>query len=583
MNTAASPMQRFLAAELDLLGVLEVVIARSPKVLKNGLPNLAFFRAGNAALAQPDNELDGVGFGQVEFWLSLCRALELVAAVDSKLEVTPAADDFFALSSGERMEALRRAWIHSRDLNEFALSPDIELPALRKGRTVDVTWDVPSPERLVDGRRELINVIESLPGEMPLPRLLHALEREHTNLFINHDNDGSWRQVYYRGIRERGGREDVEREGNWELVEGAIVRLMCTLPLSRLGWIDFDDSTLAITPLADAPAEDPAFEVVVQPNFEIVALGDRPDPAVLWRLARFTTPQPDGRVRKYLLERKPFADALGRGASAVGLTDFVAGLSRSPIPQNVRFSLNDWAALSERIKIWPDALLVEAEGVEELAKALPATLLSTLSPTSLTGGHYVCTAPDASTLRGVMPPRRNALDYSRRLPPVIAPTDGTDLVAPREELHLRARQLLALVSVNRGTDRYELDSALVKQSAVTLGPEELLRRIREGMSRPLSAPLLLALRAWSGEFAPPYAGGAEVLLAENHEQAALLEELPELSRWVERRLAPGVYLLRPNGSGEIRRILEKLGIALRPSSASRRIAAPEARNDAGER
>lgn len=562
-------MQKFLAAELDLLGVLETIIARAPKVLKNGLPNLAFFRSANAALAAPDDEAQGVGFVQVEFWLSLCRALELVGINDGKLEVTTTADEFFAQQPDTRLDRLRQAWLNSRDLNEFALSSDLELPALRKGRTVDATWDVPTAERLIEARHELVEFIAALTGETTLPKLVQRLERERPNLFINHDDDGSWRQVYYRGIRERSGREDVERNGNWGVVEGSIIRLMCALPLSCLGWIDFDEHSLCLSPLADRSADEPSFEVVVQPNFEVVALGDRPDPSALWRLARFTTPQPEGRVRRYVLERKPFADALGRGNNADELAGFLAGLSRSPIPQNVRFSLNDWAALSERIKIWPDALLIEAEGVEDLAKSLPEKLMKALSPSRTSGGHFVCPAPDGAALRECLPPRRSALDYTRRLPPVIAPGTGTDLIAPREELHLRARQLLALVSTNRSTDRYTLDPELVKQSAGALGAEELLRRIREGMSRPLSAPLSIALRTWSGEFPRPYAGGAEVLLAENKEQAELLDELPDVQRWIDRRLAPGVYLLRPNGSGEIRRILEGLGIALRNDARGR--------------
>src|SRR5690606_21013748 len=137
--------------------------------------------------------------------------------------------------------------------------------------------------------------------------------------------DKSWRNVYYRGIRERGAREDCERDGNWESVEGAVIELICDLPLSRLGWIDYDPRSRTLKP-ASAELETPAFEIVVQPNFEVVALGDRPDPATLWKLARFTTPQPEGRVRKYLLERKPFADALGRGFEASELTAFLATL-----------------------------------------------------------------------------------------------------------------------------------------------------------------------------------------------------------------------------------------------------------------
>jgi hypothetical protein len=121
MNEAATT-RRYRAAELDLLSVLEVVIARAPKVLKNGLPNLAFFRAANAALAAPDNEPEGGGFTQVEFWLALARELSLVSGADATLVVTPQADRFFAASGDERLAALRRAWLEARDLNDAPLA-----------------------------------------------------------------------------------------------------------------------------------------------------------------------------------------------------------------------------------------------------------------------------------------------------------------------------------------------------------------------------------------------------------------------------------------------------------------------------
>ncbi|MCB9934250.1 MAG: helicase-associated domain-containing protein [Planctomycetes bacterium] len=568
-EAAANPIRRFRAAELDLLGVLEVVIARGPKVLKNGLPNLAFFRAANAALARPDGETEGAGFTQVEFWLSLARELELVEVIDGCLQVTAAADEFYSAAADERLAMLRRAWLESRDLNEFALSHELELPSLKRGRTVDVTTDIPLAERMIEARREVVRIVEALLDETTLPDLIRRLERESRDLFISHQEDGSWRQVYYRGIRERGGREDVERDGSWELVEGAVLRLMCALPLDRLGWIEYEPRGQVITPLAEGPPAEPSFEAVVQPNFEVVALGDRPDPAALWRLARFTTPRPEGRVRTYVLERKPFADALGRGHSAAELIEFLAGLSRAPLPQNVRFSLDDWATLSERIKIWPDALLIEAEGVEDLSALLPARLLERLQPSRLSGGHYACPAPAPDALREVVPPRRTLLDYSRRLPPVIAPGEDTALVAPREELHLRARQLLALVSRGRSTDRYELDPTLVEQSAAALGSSELMRRIREGLSKSLSATLGLALRTWAGEFTRPYAGNAEVFLAENREQAELLDEMPEFRRWVDRRLAPGIFLLRAGGTAGVRELLKRLGIPMRDDARGR--------------
>ena len=167
-DTAIKTARGFHTAELDLLSVLEVVIARSPKVLKNGLPNLAFFRAANAALHEPDDEADGVGFVQVEFWLTLARNLELLANADGQLVVTPEADQFFAISSGERLLRLRETWLAATELNEFALTPELELPALKKGRTVDVTSDVPVADRILEARRLLVDVVSSLDAEITL-------------------------------------------------------------------------------------------------------------------------------------------------------------------------------------------------------------------------------------------------------------------------------------------------------------------------------------------------------------------------------------------------------------------------------
>ena len=72
-DVTASFTRRYSAAELDLLSVLEVVVASGPKILKSGMPNLAFFRSANNALAEPDSEGQDGGFTQVEFWLHLGR------------------------------------------------------------------------------------------------------------------------------------------------------------------------------------------------------------------------------------------------------------------------------------------------------------------------------------------------------------------------------------------------------------------------------------------------------------------------------------------------------------------------------
>jgi hypothetical protein len=423
---------------------------------------------------------------------------------------------------------------------------------------VDAISDVPDTDALRRARRIVLDAAIQAATTTPLPQFVRQLAKQHPNLFLSHAEDGNWRNVYYRGIRERGGREDVERAGNWERVEGAVVAWMVAWPLARLGWIQWDHVAAAIAP-APAPGELPPFEIIVQPNFEVLVIGEQPDAGVLWRMARFTTPALDSGVRRYLIERAPFTEALGRGEDAAALVATLESLSRTPLPQNVRFSLSDWGALSARIKIWPDALLIEAEGVENLDTLLPEKLRHDLDAAAI-GPHWVANSPGLARLRELLPARRTLIDYSRRLPPVLAPDQGSMLKAPPENLHLRARQVLDLLCRPTVGERFELDAAKVAAAAHRLGSETVLRVLREACAEALTPTVELSLRAWSGEFPPPFIGSAELLLADHPAQAAALEVLPELQPLIARRVAAGVYLLKPGCAGKVRELLTALGI-----------------------
>lgn len=557
MKTAGQ-IQGYRSGELDLLTVLEIVIAQKPRVLKGGLPNLAFFKAANEALIEPDDAAEGVGFWQVEFWLALCRGAGLLRVEDGRLEPTPASDAFFAQSFEQRRGQLRAAWLECSELNELTFVHEIELPGLRKARTVDAVSDVPQPSRVSDMRRVVIKLLGELKGETPLNTFLALCESRARDVLVKHDDDASWRNVFYRGIREVGASADLERAGNWRLVEGGFVRAMCELPLSRLGYIAYDAKARVLEPMNE-PA--PAFtaEVVVQPNNEVVVLGEQPDPSMVWRLARFSEPTPARRVRKYQLDKKRFAEALGRGHGAEELIELLTRLSRTPLPQNVRYALADWGEHTERIRIWPDALLIEAEGVEDLAQALSQALVDKFAPALLSGGHRVCAAPDPAVLRALMPPRRALFDYSRALPRVMRPGKGVTLDAPRETLHFRARQVLALLTRQEGADRYVLDAAQVAQAAKGLGAKELRARLESALTEELSPQLGLALRSWSGEFGSVYVGQAELLLCDDLEQAMALALQPEFSTWVEKQLSTTAFLLRPGASEKVRAFLKLLG------------------------
>lgn len=545
--------------ETDLLGVLETVVAQHPRVLKGGQPNVAFFRAANETLTSPDDEQGEGGFIQVEFWLALARSAGFVTLEDGCLVVAPAADEYFARSSEERRQGLQRSWLDSSDLNELALAPEIELVGLRKTRTIDVVSDVPTPQKLAQVRRAVMRAAQALRAEMPLARFCAQMQEQHRDLFIDHSDDGSWRQVFYRGIRRRGEVEDIERAGNWQRVEGAAIRLMCEVILPALGLVSCDIARGVLEPAAE-PGPVPAAEVVVQPNFEVVVLGEGGDVSALWKLARISEPSPSRRVRKYVLERGRFAEALARGHSSEGLLEFIAALSRTPLPQNVQYALLDWGRSTESIRIWPDALFIEAEGVEDLAQSLPRPLAEKLSPGQLPGGHRACPMPEIARLRTLLPPRKQLFDYSRQLPRVLFPGQGLSINAPRETLHFRARRLLELLTNQESTDRHVLDASRVAQAAATLGAAEVRRRFDAALAEDAGSQLNLALRSWTGEFGSVFAGPAELLLCENLDQARALAGLPEFSVWVERGLSPTAFVLKPGASEKVWGLLCRLGV-----------------------
>ncbi len=557
--TTSRRVTTYRTGESDLLAILEIVIAQQPRVLKGGQPNLSFFRTANDALASPDDEQGAAGFVQVEFWLALSRSAGLLRIEDGALTPTPEADAFFALPIEQRRKRLAEQWQNAQDLNEFSLAPEIELPGMRKTRTVDVLSDVPRPEKLAVARKALVKAVQALSGETTLAKFCARMEEDARDLFIDHSDDKSWRQVYYRGIRERGGNEDIERAGNWQRVEGAVLRLMCEMVLPALGLATFDPARATLEPAGELAPAQPA-EVVVQPNFEVVVLGDGGDVSALWKLARMSTPAPARRVRKYVLERGRFASALARGGSPDALIDFVASLSRPPLPQNVRYALTDWGQSTESIRIWPNALLIEAEGVEDLATTLPKALTDRLNLGALPGGHRACPMPEIAALRPHLPPRKQLFDYSRQLPRVLFPGQGLTINAPRETLHFRARRLLELLTRQESADRHTLDAVKVASAAASLGAADVRARFEAALAEDAGSQLNLALRSWTGEFGSVFAGPAEILVCDNLDQARALASLPEFAAWVERGLSPTAFVLKTGSAEKVWAVLSKLGV-----------------------
>ena len=159
-------------------------------------------------------------------------------------------------------------------------------------------------------------------------------------------------------------------------VDAAFVGGVLSGPLHWLGLVDvcLDEGRLLafrLTEEADlamrleepipVSGSEPDGRLVVQPNFQLLALGDVPEPT-LARIELFAD-----RVRadrgsfEFKLSRQTFYAAQQRGMTVRGIIDFLQRQAGAPLPQNVLRTLREWGEQSERIVIRPSVALCQTD------------------------------------------------------------------------------------------------------------------------------------------------------------------------------------------------------------------------------
>jgi len=119
-------------------------------------------------------------------------------------------------------------------------------------------------------------------------------------------------------------------------------------------------------PPDSAGRSDGAGKVVVQPTFDVIAMG----PVGLDTLARLDVcaerQRADRAVFEYRLSRASLDEARQRGVTAAQVVAFLERKSETGLPQNVRRSLEGWASAQERIVFRSGVNLLETAAPDEL-------------------------------------------------------------------------------------------------------------------------------------------------------------------------------------------------------------------------
>ena len=300
----------------------------------------------------------------------LLMKLGLLRERQGALRAAPAGE-FFALPLLERARRCYRIWLEATFWNEMIHIPEV---IIRPGpNPLD-----PAHEEVVQSRQ---TVVERLLHEQPEEWCEFSTFVARTKLYAPYllfprrygaraDRYSMGSNPYGWDFRLRRGWL-THREG-WHLVEGGFIRALLSGPLHWLGLVETNNedaptafrlaasSLLVMGDASLAVEEPPAGRLIVQPNFELVALAPVSE-ALLISLDRFAERTGLERIAQYRLTKASVTRAIQLELHAETILQLLEQASGAEIPQNVQYSLMEWERQARRIELWRGAVLLEVD------------------------------------------------------------------------------------------------------------------------------------------------------------------------------------------------------------------------------
>jgi hypothetical protein len=297
------------------------------------------------------------------------------------------AKSFWEHSPAERVQATFKAYLDATSWNE------LRIPQAAYGQD----HRRPAPVELKRARRVVVEHLKrrGAGGWVDLAELLDDIRlgdydflfprKAAANYYYGYGPD--YGSPYYQSNNPYGityNNIGKESEG-WDKVEGAIITHIVTGPLRWLGLTDVgfeskdaaEPSAYRLTAMgawlfgigAPVAISEEGGRVVVQPNFQIVAMEPLAED-VLMTLDEFTQFEGGDHALSYRLTREAVYRGQRTGWGAARIVDYLEKVTHTPLPQNVRRSLEEWQALHERITFRRDIPVLQAEDALTLDELL---------------------------------------------------------------------------------------------------------------------------------------------------------------------------------------------------------------------
>jgi hypothetical protein len=565
----------------DLYLYWDIVRRNEVALIQSGLVGKRWLKKINQELIEPDAALKDARSeeetGRLYLLRQLLEALDLVQAVYKRLRPTtrdalqiPA---FWSQDHVQQLSACLQAW--------FKLK--------RWGELDDAS--VRYYPRYAQARQSVLEVLKALPPNVwlePGELLARVQEQNADFLFAGHskiaNHRGGWyyshdEDYYYGNTQDLlGNMQQLEEEFVGRCLEGLLLQFgVVELGRDQAGdeWQVFRLTPLGAAALGIASSWEPPADqgkVIIQPNFQVLAIGPV-RLALLARLDLFAQRESADRgAFQYRLARESVYQAQQQGMSASEVTAFLEQTSETALPQNVRRSLDEWAAHHERI--------VFRSGVS-LLQAADGQLLNSLLDTPGVSEHLArVVAPDvvlikkerhkqllSALIKQGLFPATSAAQAQDLAQSIVLQDDGSiQSLHAVPSLYLRGR--LSRLAEKTGDGTWRLDPDLVRQAGGSKDKVlQILVELRQMQRGPFPNGLADQVKAWGGYYGP---AAVQTLTLVEFRDRDTLDELrarPDLRacllpfRAGERALA-----VVPDDKLEyVEKILAKLGVQVKAS------------------
>lgn len=288
--------------------------------------------------------------------LQVARQARLVAPdIEGALRPTAEAQQWLRAAPAMRTQVLFQAWRDHPSWDELALIPEL---------LVERPWATDTSV----ARGKALRHLAACPGEtwLVLGKWLQAIEATDPE-FLRPSGVGSRLRVRWR---ESGAW--LEGVTSWNEVEGRYLRALIQGPLYWFGAVELGESPIhglafrltalgqallhpgtALPPLPEEP-------IMVEGTFD-VWVPPEAAPYAVFVLEGCAERARREQVIRYHLTRPAWQRALQRGERHEALLEALARYGRGPVPQNVAFSLAEWAAAYGQLSLRQRLLLSAAD------------------------------------------------------------------------------------------------------------------------------------------------------------------------------------------------------------------------------